>query len=276
MNLRTVTVGLSYALLIGILMSLIGSWIYYNSVVCQVHHWEPLDINRASLVILLRLIICGFPLIVLMILSSLSKKNILQVILFVVVLLYGGWCAFAMCIEFCDFVNPRINDYALVAIPAFLILLPILIAVPIVEKMIFRDVTIYVAGIVLGITIFLTIAVVHSGVSFHNGVVLGAWYVLFAWLLTGSPPAVSFLIVKNMKGAFPLLIILFATITYCIFYMWGLMYMDSEFGVLMLIVANFYSLFIMFPAWITAIILNRRYVKQATSLTEQTQSLLKL
>jgi hypothetical protein len=249
-------------------MFLIGSWLYYDLIFCQTpqvlaHGWKPIGIDRASFIILLRFILCGLPLFILMALSTTSKNSILQYILSVAVFLYAGWFVYVACFNFYDFVNPRLF-YENTAALSFPVLLLLLITGPIVERMNVRDVTIYVTGLVMTVTIFLSVAIGHHSLSHTHGVgvVWGTGLVLLGWLFFGGQTGVCFVIAKFMKDTIPALIILFATIAYCGFFAWGWMSMDSEFGPLSLLMANFYSLSVMIPAWIAAIALNLYYVKK--------------
>ena len=128
-----------------------------------------------------------------------------------------------------------------------------------------RTVTIWTTATMLIVTIAIAMSVVYDKAVVHHsfrskGMGEIVWLACAVWLFTGLLSAISFVIACKLKHTRPVSIILVSTMIYGIFYGWGFMCMESEFAPLSLVAANICSLPIMIPAWIFALLLNRRYV----------------
>ena len=93
------------------------------------------------------------------------------------------------------------------------------------------------------------------------------------WLFSGSPLALSFILAIYLKRNISNLILLVSTIAILPLFVYSYWQAseggDSGFWIF----TPLASLYWMIPAWIIAVILNRRYVKKATAISEsQTES----
>ena len=97
----------------------------------------------------------------------------------------------------------------------------------------------------------------------------------FLWLLSSAPLLISFVLAITLKRTVSTVILLCSTIAYAIWYAYWLHFIffsDHEFASLAIIFIGIWSLPVMLPAWITALILNWRYVQ--TSATSSPPALL--
>ena len=88
---------------------------------------------------------------------------------------------------------------------------------------------------------------------------------LLIWLFSGTPLLVSFIFALKLKRKFSLVILLFVTIAYSLWFVTvssGVAADTCGCAIFVFFVIGPMSLIVMLPAWITAYVLNRRYTKQ--------------
>ena len=86
------------------------------------------------------------------------------------------------------------------------------------------------------------------------------------WLLSGSPLLVSFIISKKLRYTAPAIILLGSTILYAVWYAF-ILYLTfyAKDLTLTIVVVGLFSLPVLIPAWIVALLLNAYYVKKSST-----------
>ena len=132
-----------------------------------------------------------------------------------------------------------------------------------------RNVTIWTTGVMMVLTLLIPVGVVACGGIFNHNIDFyhNIDIVWLAWLLSGTPLLVSFILVITLKHKNSTVILLFSTIAYGAWFVYWSVVVGIHIGWDCYAHIGFYvigpfSLPIMLPAWITALILNWRYAKK--------------
>jgi len=126
-----------------------------------------------------------------------------------------------------------------------------------------RILTIGLSSIVLlGMIAFLFVSLAP-----HHGFAKVVWGTLFFLVFCGFPPVVSIMLSARSKNPFSHVLILTSSLlygTWFAYFIYDAMFVnrDPQSG-LALLVVGIYSLPVLLPLWITAVLLNRYYVKQS-------------